>query len=176
MNGSVEENDWSWMTTSRADMPETRFKRISWSRRKVRVAIRRCVEPYLIKEVHVLLQPVKKATPLQKILPNMFGLKTDEDVEHFLFKTRKKTAVVNYGSSWCTHCHEMFPHMIQLSKMFSQSIQYAVAQVDYLSSEMSKGVEYTPTFAVFKHGKKVDQFYGANAQQLYDHLWLHHER
>ena len=112
---------------------------------------------------------------MQKILPNMAGLKTDDDVDHFLFKNRKDTAVVNYGSSWCTHCHDMFPHMITLSKVFSKSIRYAVAQVDYLSSEASKGIEYTPTFAVFPKGKKVDQFYGANAQQLYDHLWLHHD-
>lgn len=116
-------------------------------------------------------QPVEKACPLQKILPNMSGIRTDDDMEQFLFKTRRDTAVVNFGSSWCTHCHEMFPHMIALSKLFD-SLKYGVAQVDYLS-EGAQGVEYTPTFAVYRKGKKVDQFFGANAQQLYDHLWLH---
>lgn len=92
-------------------------------------------------------------------------------MDQFLFKTRKDTAVVNFGSSWCTHCHEMFPHMIALSKLFG-SLKYAVAQVDYLS-QGAQGIEYTPTFAVYHKGKKVDQFFGANAQQLHDHLWLH---
>lgn len=117
------------------------------------------------------VQPVRKATPLVKILPNMNGLRTDEDVDYFLFKNRKDTAVINYGSSWCTHCHEMFPHLISLSKLF-QGFKYAVGQVDYMN-RAADGVEYTPTFIVYKKGKKVDQFYGANAQQLYDHLWLH---
>lgn len=118
---------------------------------------------------------MKKASPLQKVLPNMAGLKADCDIDEFLFKHRKKTAVINFGSSWCTHCHEMFPHMIALSKVFSKSLTYAVAQVDFLSAEASKGIDFTPTFAVYRAGRKIDQFYGANAQQLYDHLWLHHE-
>lgn len=39
--------------------------------------------------------------------------------------------------------------------------------------EVVKGVTYTPTFAVYKKGRKVDQFFGANEQQLRDHIWLH---
>jgi thioredoxin-like negative regulator of GroEL len=58
-----------------------------------------------------------------------------------------------------------------LSNLF-QGFKYAVGQVDYMN-HAADGVEYTPTFIVYKKGKKVDQFYGANAQQLYDHLWLH---
>lgn len=175
-----KDNVWSWMTASRSDKPEKRFNHVSWSRRKVRESgetpwLLSCLLNNIIQYDNMNVQPVKKAAPLQKILPNMTGLKTDMDVEQFLFKSRKNTAVVNYGSSWCTHCHEMFPHMINLSKLFSTSIRYAVAQVDYLSSEVSRGIEYTPTFAVFSNGKKVDQFYGANAQQLYDHLWLHQD-
>lgn len=140
---------WAWLAAYRDDRPMQRFRKISWSRN----------------------QPVRKATPLVKILPNMNGLRTDEDVDYFLFKNRKDTAVINYGSSWCTHCHEMFPHLISLSKLF-QGFKYAVGQVDYMN-HAADGVEYTPTFIVYKKGKKVDQFYGANAQQLYDHLWLH---
>lgn len=52
------------------------------------------------------------------------------------------------------------------------NVKYAVAQVDYLD-EAAKNVQYTPTFAIFKQGKKVDEFYGANEQQLRDRLWLH---
>jgi thioredoxin 1 len=145
---------WAWLTASRTDVPERRFRKASWSRQK----------------------PVKKAPPLQQILPNIYGLRYDEDVEEFLFKTRKGVAVVNYGSSWCTHCHEMFPHMIALSERFSNNIAYAVGQVDYLSEKFTASVNYTPTFAVYKGGKKkVDAFYGSDKQQLCDHLWLWHD-
>ena len=37
-------------------------------------------------------------------------------------------ALVNFGSSWCRHCHQMFPHFLSLSKQFPQ-LKYAVAQV-----------------------------------------------
>jgi thioredoxin 1 len=146
-------NSWGWLTATRTDAPEKRFRRATWSRRK----------------------PVKKAAPLQQILPNIFGLRYDDDVQEFLFKNRKGVAVVNYGSSWCTHCHEMFPHMIALSKMFSEKIAYAVGQLDYLSTEVAKGIEYSPTFAVYRQGRKVDQFHGSDKQRLCDHLWLWHD-
>ena len=49
---------------------------------------------------------------------------------------------------------------------------YAVAQLEYLNEE-AKGMKYTPTFVVYKRGRKVDSFYGGTPQQLEDHLWLH---
>jgi thioredoxin-like negative regulator of GroEL len=36
-----------------------------------------------------------------------------------------------------------------------------------------RGITCTPTFAVYRQGKKVDQFFGANPQQLQDRIWLH---
>ena len=50
--------------------------------------------------------------------------------------------------------------------------KYLVAQVDYMNKEL-RGIKYSPTFAVFKQGRKIDQFYGAEPQQLQDHIWLH---
>lgn len=79
--------------------------------------------------------------------------------------------VINYGSSWCAHCHKLFPHFLTLSNAFP-SLKYAVAQVDYLHNAV-KSITYTPTFAIFRKGRKVDEFYGANQQQLRDRLWLH---
>lgn len=36
--------------------------------------------------------------------------------------------LVNFGSSWCHHCHLLFPAFIALSKQFPK-LNYAVAQV-----------------------------------------------
>lgn len=47
-----------------------------------------------------------------------------------------------------------------------------MAQVDYMK-EAPRGVTHTPTLAVLDRGRKVDQFFGANPQQLRDRLWLH---
>ncbi len=79
--------------------------------------------------------------------------------------------VVNFGSSWCAHCHRLFPHFLKLVPAFP-SLKFAVAQVDYMK-EAPRGVTHTPTLAVLDRGRKVDQFFGANPQQLRDRLWLH---
>lgn len=84
---------------------------------------------------------------------------------------RNVQAMVNFGSSWCAHCHLMFPHFLALAAAFP-SLAYAVAQVDSMQ-QVASTVTHTPTFVVYRRGRKVDSFFGANAQQLRDHLWLH---
>lgn len=39
--------------------------------------------------------------------------------------------MVNFGSSWCSHCHAMLPPFLSLAKRHP-GVQFAVAQVDYL--------------------------------------------
>ena len=50
--------------------------------------------------------------------------------------------------------------------------KYVVAQVDYMKDAL-QGIKVTPTFAVFKKGRKMDQFFGPSPQQLRDRIWLH---
>merc|ERR1712226_697232 len=108
-----------------------------------------------------------------KITPNMVGARTDEELRAALGGSdmQQKQVLVSFGSSWCTHCHEMFPHFLKLSKKFSE-YKYVVAQVDYMQEE-AKSVRYTPTYSFFSKGKKVDEFFGSDEQRLRDHLWLH---
>ena len=49
---------------------------------------------------------------------------------------------------------------------------YIVAQVDSMKDAL-QGIRYTPTFAVYRKGRKVDQFFGPSPQQLHDRVWLH---
>ena len=42
--------------------------------------------------------------------------------------------VVEFGSTWCTHCEEMFPHFLRLSRLHPQN-KYILAQVDYMGDE-----------------------------------------
>lgn len=145
-------------------------------------------------------QPLHKRTPPVKILPNLTGLRSDDQYLQFLERNKDQTVreprverpplhcrlfglarrsatcravqvVVNFGSSWCEHCHQMLPHYLNLAAVFPR-LKYAVAQVDYME-EAARGITYTPTFAIIKKGRRVDSFYGSNEQQLRDHLWLH---
>ena len=50
--------------------------------------------------------------------------------------------------------------------------KYVIAQVDYMKDAL-QGIKYTPTFALYKKGRKVDQFFGPSVQQLQDRVWLH---
>ncbi|EIE23752.1 hypothetical protein COCSUDRAFT_63276 [Coccomyxa subellipsoidea C-169] len=49
--------------------------------------------------------------------------------------------------------------------------KYVVAQVDSMKDAL-QGIRYTPTFAVYRKGRKVDQFFGPSPQQLRDRVWL----
>lgn len=55
----------------------------------------------------------------------MAGIRSDEELASFLTasktsadtaSTSQGTAVVEYGTSWCTKCYEMFPSYYKLSK------------------------------------------------------------
>uniref|UniRef100_A0A7S1SWN0 Thioredoxin domain-containing protein n=1 Tax=Tetraselmis chuii TaxID=63592 RepID=A0A7S1SWN0_9CHLO len=116
-------------------------------------------------------QPESKRCPPVKIQPNMVGARTDEELRQVLDSPSNSKVVVSFGSSWCTHCHEMLPHYIKFSREFPKN-KYVVAQVDYMFHE-AKGIKYTPTYTFFSKGKKVDEFFGSDAQRLRDHLWLH---
>lgn len=51
---------------------------------------------------------------------------------------------------------------------------YVVAQVDCMK-DVLQGIRYTPTFAVYRKGRRIDQFFGSSPQQLRDRVWLHSE-
>lgn len=141
-------DSWKWLA-EQFEAPDKRFARVGADRP----------------------QPEHKPAPPVKILPNVTGLRTDEQVSEFLERHRDSQVVLNYGSSWCTHCHELFPCFVGLTRQFG-GLAYGVAQVDYMR-EAVRGISYTPTFAVFRRGKKVDQFYGSDKQTLRDRIWLH---
>jgi thiol-disulfide isomerase/thioredoxin len=46
----------------------------------------------------------------------MQGVRTDEQLAEFLSSSKPGTAVVEFGTSWCHKCHEMFPQFYKLSK------------------------------------------------------------
>ena len=50
---------------------------------------------------------------------------------------------------------------------------YAVAQLETLSPAATAGMRYTPTFSIYRGGRKVDEVVGKEPQRLEDHLWLH---
>ncbi len=172
---------------------------------------RHCLQPAAAPS---LLMPIMlcpavaamKHAALAHSAPSSFGF-----LFHCSFQTPPQV-LVNFGSSWCHHCHQMFPHFLSLSKQFPQ-LKYAVAQVrkhcswpggawqklrgvelraraaaccasfsvhscsraaclqgmhahrqpppsvshpqvDYMHEE-TKGITYTPTFALYKQGRKV---------------------
>ena len=100
----------------------------------------------------------------------MEGIRTDEALAAFLADSRPGIAVVEYGTSWCHKCHEIFPAFYQLSRRYPQH-RYAVAQVEGMPGAV-KRLRYTPTFAIYRDGCKVDEVVGNKPQRLADHLWL----
>lgn len=129
------------------------------------------VEPTQVQQAgDAWKQPAAKLQPPQ-IAPHMHGLRTDDEFDDFMKGTKgNRPVLVQFGSTWCVKCHEFFPTFFTLSKKYNQ-VTYAVAQVDYMK-ERAKSIRYSPTFAFFRNGKKVDELVGKDAQKLEDHLWL----
>lgn len=50
--------------------------------------------------------------------------------------------------------------------------KYAVAQVETMQQTVAS-IKYTPTFGIYRNGKRVDEVVGKDPQKLEDHLWLH---
>eukprot|EP00798_Chlamydomonas_sp_ICE-L_P004776 gene4776-34534_t len=118
-------------------------------------------------------KPPMKDKPSQ-IAPHMEGLRTDEEFDSFMKQQKASdTTVVQFGSTWCTKCVEIFPAFYDMSKKFTK-MNYAVAQVDYMK-EATKNVKYSPSFFIYKGGRKVDEVVGKDLQKLEDHLWLHND-
>eukprot|EP01026_Neomeris_dumetosa_P078361 TRINITY_DN8473_c0_g1_i1.p2 TRINITY_DN8473_c0_g1~~TRINITY_DN8473_c0_g1_i1.p2 ORF type:complete len:161 (-),score=15.20 TRINITY_DN8473_c0_g1_i1:291-719(-) len=109
--------------------------------------------------------------PLPQVSSTVVGIRTDDELARFMFQNKDKTQVVQWGASWCQHCQEIFPVFQLLTQKF-QKCKYGLAQIDYME-QASRSVKYTPTFTIFKGGKRVDEFYGVDSQKLRDHIWLH---
>ncbi|KAL0031975.1 hypothetical protein WJX79_009653 [Trebouxia sp. C0005] len=101
---------------------------------------------------------------------NMSSARTDDELGLKLQQSQDKLVWTMFGSSWCHHCHELFPSVYEISKRF-QKQEFVVAQMDYMDHAV-KGIKYTPTFRLYKSGRRMDEFVGTDAQRVQDHVWL----
>lgn len=60
-------------------------------------------------------QPQPVPVPTQ-LIGTMKGLHSDEDLATYISDSKPGTAVVEFGTTWCVKCHEMFPQFFALSK------------------------------------------------------------
>lgn len=116
-------------------------------------------------------QPPAKAAPNNALGPAFAGLRTDDEFRDFMSANKGETAVVEFGTTWCAKCHEIFPTYYMLSRHYRR-LKFALAQVDYMK-EAAQGIRYSPTFAFYRNGRKVDEVLGKDGQKLADHIWLH---
>lgn len=64
----------------------------------------------------ICVQPQPVPAPTQ-LTASMRGLRSDEELAAFIADSKGGgTAVVEFGTTWCLKCHEMFPQFHQLSK------------------------------------------------------------
>ncbi|CAI5522032.1 unnamed protein product [Closterium sp. Naga37s-1] len=96
---------------------------------------------------------------------NLLEAKSDSELSQVLVEAKKtkRPVVVTYGASWCHACSKMLPTFFNLSNEYSRPI-FVYADVDKCT-QMAEDVRYTPTFRFFREGSKVDEFYGAEAEQ-----------
>lgn len=73
-------------------------------------------------------QPPHKPPPNNALGAAMAALRTDEEFNDFIKSSAVGTAVVEFGSSWCAKCHEIFPAFYTLARQYPGH-SFALAQV-----------------------------------------------
>lgn len=79
--------------------------------------------------------------------------------------------VVKFGASWCTHCAEMLSEFGEASRRHPDA-HFVLADVDTLP-ETAEHIRFTPTFAFYRKGRKVDEISKVKPRDLRDRMWLH---
>lgn len=95
------------------------------------------------------------------------GVKTIEDMKTYMEIVNTKPLVfVDFTATWCGPCKMIAPVFTSLAAQFP-SIHFLKVDVD-ANQDISgyERVSSMPTFAVYKYGKKVEGFSGADANKL----------
>merc|ERR1712227_157607 len=75
--------------------------------------------------------------------------------------------VVDFFAEWCGPCKAMAPVLDIMSQKMEGRVTFVKVDVDELEDiAMTEGVQAMPTFAFFKNGEKLNQFAGANPEQI----------
>jgi len=90
------------------------------------------------------MKPLPKPLPAA-VGPTMKGIRTDEQLATFINSSKPGTAVVEFGTSWCLKCHEMFPQFYLLSKQVI--LIWAVAKVVLLLLISYLSLHHTSVFS-----------------------------
>ena len=106
-----------------------------------------------------------------EIIRNVSVIKGEENFKKKLHETKgKQLVVVNFGASWCKHCHKLSPSMFDEAEKYPNS-EFIFTDVDLLP-ETAKFMRWTPTVGIYKFGRKVDEIEQCKIRQLKDRLWL----
>jgi thioredoxin 1 len=116
-------------------------------------------------------QSTTSTTTTSEIIRNVSVIKGEENFKKKLHETKgKQLVVVNFGASWCKHCHKLSPSMFDEAEKYPNS-EFIFTDVDLLP-ETAKFMRWTPTVGIYKFGRKVDEIEQCKIRQLKDRLWL----
>ena len=102
---------------------------------------------------------------------NVSVVKGEENFRRKLKETKgKQLVVVNFGASWCKHCHKLSPSVFDEAEKYPNS-EFIFTDVDLLP-ETAKFMRWTPTVGIYKFGRKVDEIEQCKIRQLKDRVWL----
>ena len=91
---------------------------------------------------------------------------TDENFESEVIEKSKTTPVlVDFWASWCGPCMMLKPTLEKLAKEYEGKLILATAETDKNQDAASKfGVMSIPAVKLFKDGKVIDEFVGAQPE------------
>ena len=91
---------------------------------------------------------------------------TEEEFQKILEKAGDSLVVVDFTANWCGPCKRIAPYYQELSQEFTNVVFLKVDVDDNPETTENCQISSMPTFQFYQNKEKVEEFSGANTEQL----------
>jgi putative thioredoxin len=107
----------------------------------------------------------EKVSAMQQSSPSAFAATADNFDTDVLEKSRHTLVVVDFWADWCAPCRVLMPLLDKLAEEYAGKFVLAKVDTDRQQELAARwGIRSLPTVKLFKDGKVVDEFLGAQPE------------
>ena len=118
------------------------------------------------QQLEQAIQDIKDKHQKQQQVDLVHKVDTHEEFQKILEKAGDSLVVVDFTANWCGPCKRIAPYYQELSQEFTNVVFLKVDVDDNPETTEECQISSMPTFQFYQNKVKVDEFSGANTEQL----------